>query len=122
MKAKIIGGKYGKNISMFLENRVGSASLNYENLVIVDVNTIENDGQLFTDRIGLKIARDFAEDPRKVIVLLVAEPEEVLWAIPEFTELMALGNVGYTEFLAPQQIPGLYLSLSARKNARRNGV
>lgn len=117
MKAKIIAGENEHNIAQYLEYRLGPHLLNYENLVIVDVNAIERHRQLFTDRAGLQIAKECAQDPDKVVVLLVAEPDEVLWTIPEFIELMDFGNVGYTEFLAPQHIPSLYLILSARKKS-----
>ncbi|PKM89102.1 hypothetical protein CVU83_00575 [Candidatus Falkowbacteria bacterium HGW-Falkowbacteria-2] len=122
MKTTIIGGTHERNMWMYLENHLGPEELDYEDLVIIDVNTLENDEQLFTDRVGLRIAMDYVNDPDKIIILMGQEPEEVLWSVPEFIELMSRSNVDFVDFLDPHLIPDLYQKLSNRKNSYRDNA
>lgn len=92
-------------------------------LIAIDVNVLLNHLHKKLDRIGLAIAKTYAENENNIVVLLSVEKEESLLADERFGALMARGNVGFSDFMDGREIPTIYKALaSGQKKTDRTAL
>lgn len=88
----------------------------FENLILVDVNAVQDSSQKRDDRIGIKIATELAKETKNIIILTSFEYEYQLMNTSEdFAGLMTLPNVGFVDIVKLEKLPAKYQELASGK-------
>lgn len=115
MKLQIISDNavYEESIRVALERAIRQTP-EFEDLILVDVNAVQNSSQERADRIGIKIAAELAKETTNIVILISFEPEHQLINLSEdFVGLMTLPNVGFVDILALEKVPTKYQELAS---------
>ncbi len=93
-------------------------------LTLVDANGVFASGQKRTDRAGIKLAWEHAQNPKNVVILLGLEPEWYLAKSSEdFVGLMAKANVGFCDILYMSHVLPKYQEIvSGKKREDATGL
>lgn len=96
----------------------------FENLILVDVNAVQDSSQKRDDRIGIKIAAKLAKETKNIIILTSFEYEyQLMNASEDFAGLMTLPNVGFVDIVKLEKLPSVYQELaSGQKKADTTGL
>jgi len=92
----------GEGVEDALRRRLNFAPIliGERDLILVDVNCVLEHSQSRTDRVGLRLAQEYAGNPQNVVILLGLEPEWYLRKTSEdFVGLMARANVDFSDII-----------------------
>lgn len=115
MKMKIISdnAEFERQLMEELEKAL-EKKLEFENLILVDVNAVQDPSQKRTDMAGIKIAAELAKEVTNIVILFSLIPERKLKRMSDdFVGIMTLPNVGYVDALEFKILPDKYQVLSS---------
>lgn len=101
----------GEGVEDALRRRLNFSpiAIGERDLILIDVNCIVEPSQKRADRAGLRVAKEYADNPKNVVILLGLEPEWYLRKVSEdFVGLMAKANVDFSDILNFDQVPLKY--------------